>query len=139
MQISQICFFPANDDFAMQASQFLMKWTPRIIVAAFAGYYCLGFAYDWGIMAAIDRIAIDILKTSVGYAGLGAAMPTFQWYSAWAVRTIAAASAGLLYDLTERSILFVYHQFQDRYDHPKVLTTTDPPLTSITTMKWVRI
>ncbi len=138
MGISQI--FPStNDDFASQASQFLMKWTPRVLVAAIAGYYSLGIAYDLGIMASIDRVAINILKDWVGYAGLGATMPTFQWYSAWAVRTVAAAGAGLIYDLSERLVLFIYHQVRDRYYPPVISTTTDTPSISITTMKWVRV
>lgn len=72
-----------TDNFADQAGRFLMTWTPRVIVAAIAGYYSLGIAYEMGIMAAIDQVAISVLKDSVGYAGLGAVMPTFQWYSAW--------------------------------------------------------
>ena len=108
----------ANDDFTTQAGRFLLTWTPRVLVAAFAGYYSLGVAYDMGIMASIDSIAIPILRDSVGYAGLGAAMPSFQWYSAWAVRTVAAAGAGLVYDLVERLVVYVYHVVQDRFFPP---------------------
>lgn len=103
---------PQKNDCLHQTAQFFLTWTPRIIVAGFAGYYSLGIAYDVGIMAAIDRLAISILRDSIGYAGIGAAMPTFQWYSAWAVRTVAAGGAGLIYDLLERLTVFVYSQLQ---------------------------
>ncbi|GAB4190078.1 MAG: hypothetical protein Tsb0015_11020 [Simkaniaceae bacterium] len=88
---------------------FVITWGPRAIFAVIAGYYSLGVAYDIGLMAAIDRVAIDVLKHYIGYAGLGAAMPTFQWYSAWAVRISAAAAGGLLYDVLERISLYVFH------------------------------
>src|SRR6202030_3659505 len=78
---------------------FALKWTPRTIIAGFAGYYSLGVAYERGIMAAIDRIAIRILYHFVGYAGIGALMPTIQWYAAWGVRIAAAFTTTLLYDL----------------------------------------
>jgi hypothetical protein len=68
-------------------------WTPPLIVGGFAGYYSLGFAYEKGVMAEIDRIAIRILRHKVGYVGLGVVMPTFQWYTAWGVRVTAAAIA----------------------------------------------
>lgn len=88
---------------------FALKWTPRAIVAGLAGYYCLGAAYDMGVMAAIDRIAIRILRPSLGYMGMAAFMPTFQWYSAWGVRVLSAISAGLLYDLLERIFKIAYN------------------------------
>lgn len=95
---------PASPSFLDWVAEAVLTWTPRIIVAAVAGYYSLGIAYETGLMAEIDKIAIQILKNWVGYAGLGALMPTFQWYSAWAVRFIAGAVAGLLYDLLERLV-----------------------------------
>jgi hypothetical protein len=98
--------------FQDQAVQFLLTWTPRLLVVAFAGYYGLGFAYEMGIMAEIDKIAIPIIKSWVGYAGLGAAMPTFQWYSAWGVRMAIAACAGIVYDLSERITLFFINTFK---------------------------
>ncbi len=85
---------------------FLVKWTPRLLVATLTGYYSLGIAYEYGIMASIDKVAIRVLKNWVGYAGLGAAMPTFQWYAAWAVRMSAAASAGIGYDLGEKFVRY---------------------------------
>lgn len=91
-----------------QTLHFAIKWTPRAIVAGVAGYYSLGIAYEKGIMAAIDRAAIYILRRTVGYAGIGALMPTFQWYSAWAVRVVAALSAGIVYDLAERAACAAY-------------------------------
>jgi hypothetical protein len=87
------------------AVTFALRWTPRAIVAGLGGYYSLGIAYDRGIMAAIDRIAIPVLRKTMGHVGMGAVMPTFQWYSAWGVRFISALGAGLLYDLAERVAL----------------------------------
>lgn len=91
--------------------QFALKWTPRAIVAGLAGYYCLGVAYSMGIMAAIDRIAMRILLPSLGYMGVAAFMPTFQWYSAWTVRVVIAIVAGFLYDLIERILRAVFAYF----------------------------
>ena len=88
--------------------QFALRWTPRAIVAGIAGYYSLGIAYDKGVMSQLDRIAIKVFKHTVGYSGLGAFMPTFQWYAAWGVRITAAIVAGILYDLIERIVFFVY-------------------------------
>lgn len=90
---------------------FALKWTPRTIVACLSGYYSLGVAYEMGIMAAIDRIAIRILRHSLGYMGMAAMMPTFQWYSAWAVRISAAIAAGFIYDLIERVFKIAFASF----------------------------
>lgn len=102
--------------------QFTLKWTPRAIAAGLAGYYCLGIAYETGLMAAIDRIAMRILRPSLGYMGMAAFMPTFQWYSAWAVRVVAAIAAGLLYDLIERICRATYHAFISKSDNSTPLT-----------------
>lgn len=97
--------------------KFALKWTPRAIVAGAAGYYCLGIAYDMGVMAAIDRTAIRILRPSLGYIGMAAFMPTFQWYAAWGLRTVAAIAAGLLYDLAERVLRAAFaNYFQSAED-----------------------
>lgn len=85
-----------------QWTQFFFKWTPRAIVAGFAGYYSLGVAYDIGIMARIDYHAIKAFRHFFGYAGIGAFMPTFQWYSAWSVRIASACIAAATYDLALR-------------------------------------
>ncbi len=97
-------------------SHFALRWTPRLIVMGFVGYYSLGVAYEKGIMAAIDRVAIRILRHYVGYAGLGALMPTFQWYAAWSVRALAVIGAGLLYDLIERIILYIVTILRGRHE-----------------------
>lgn len=97
-------FFHFN---AEETKQFLFKWTPRAIVIGIGAYYGLGIAYETGLMAAIDKIAIGILKKSVGYAGIGALMPTVQWYSSLAVRFGMAAVASLSYDLSLRMANFV--------------------------------
>lgn len=104
--------------------QFALKWTPRTIVAGFAGYYSLGVAYEMGIMAAIDRIAIRILRHFMGYAGIGAFMPTFQWYSAWGVRVASALGAGILYDLTERIIRLAMTRFSGHSTESKPSIST---------------
>jgi hypothetical protein len=86
----------------------LTKWAPRVLAVLVGGYYGLGLAYSFGLMAAIDKIAIATLKHYVGYVGLGAAMPTFQWYAAWAVRFTFGAFLGLLYDLIERIAEYLF-------------------------------
>lgn len=63
-----------------------LEWTPRVVVGVVGGYYGLGAAYAYGVMAAIDRIAIAILLPKVGWVGIGALMPLIQWYGAWGVR-----------------------------------------------------
>lgn len=98
----------AQSDFSTQVQQFILTWTPRVAVGVIAGYYSLGVAYDIGLMAMIDKVTIYVLKSTAGYIGVGAIMPTVQWYSAWAVRTIAALGGGLLYDIGERAICAVY-------------------------------
>jgi|GEM_PF-6142905 len=75
-----------------------IKWTLRGVFALIAAYYALGIAYSVGLMAYLDSLAISILPHYVGYAGMGAAMPWFQWYSAWAVRGLFAIGGALLYD-----------------------------------------
>jgi hypothetical protein len=91
-----------------QAISIAFRWTPRTIVAGLGGYYSLGIAYEHGIMAFIDRLAIAVLRKNMGYVAIGAFMPTLQWYSAWAVRLTAAIMTGLLYDLTERVAIAAY-------------------------------
>lgn len=73
-------------------------------------------AYELGIMAEIDKIAIRILRPSLGYMGIAAIMPTFQWYSAYGVRIAAGITATLLYSLVERIMIAIYCLccFQDR-------------------------
>lgn len=89
---------------------FLLKWGPRTIVAGLAGYTSLGFAYDIGLMAAIDRVAIKVFKHFAGYTGIGAFMPVFQWYAAWTIRALSAIIAGVLYDLVEKVVKYVLHK-----------------------------
>ena len=97
--------------FSQDVFQFALRWTPRAIIAGIAGYYSLGVAYEKGVMAAIDRVAIRVFHHFFGYAGIGAFMPTFQWYAAWSVRIFSALAAGLLYDVAERIIIFSYRKF----------------------------
>jgi len=106
--------FSSPEDF----KKFVMKWTPRVLVAGFVGYYSLGIAYDLGVMAAIDKVAIRILKNWVGYAGVGAAMPTVQWYTAWAVRVTSAGAAGILYDLGEKVVLAFMKKIKTKKEPP---------------------
>jgi len=88
--------------------QFTCKLTMRAIVGGLAGFYSLGFCYEQGIMAKIDDIAISLMLPSVGYAGLGAFMPTFQWYAAWGVRITAAFLATIVYDIAERVFIAAF-------------------------------
>lgn len=81
---------------------FLATWGPRAIAVAVGGYYGLGIAYECGLMALIDQAAIPLIKHVGGYAAIGAAMPTFQWYSAWAVRFAFGLLTACLYDLSLR-------------------------------------
>jgi hypothetical protein len=92
-------FFRLNVE---ETKQFLFKWTPRALVVGIGAYYGLGIAYEIGLMAAIDKIAIGILKKSVGYVGIGALMPTVQWYSSIGVRIAMGTAAALGYDLCLR-------------------------------------
>lgn len=105
------CFTSPSINFD-NCAYFTLKWTPRLLVAGLAGFYSLGVAYDLGLMAAIDQLAIRILKHQVGYVGLGAAMPTVQWYAAWGVRMTAAIGAGLLYDFIERIVKTILAYFR---------------------------
>lgn len=88
-----------------------IKWTPRVIVIGLGAYYGLGIAYEIGLMASVDKLAIAILKQSVGYAGIGFFMPTIQWYAAVGVRVIIGGLGGLAYDLCERVVTHVYILF----------------------------
>lgn len=72
------------------------------MVIGFAGYYGLGLAYQWGLMALIDKVAIAILSNTTGTAGVGVFMPVFQWYAAWGVRFAYALGAELIYERVER-------------------------------------
>jgi hypothetical protein len=99
--------------FTSQATAFLTKWTPRAAAVAIGGYYGLGIAYDLGLLALIDQIAIQVLKTSFGYVGIGAIMPSFQWYAGWAVRIGIGLGVGLLYDLAEKCILASWAHFSE--------------------------
>jgi len=85
---------------------FLKKWTPRAIAVGIGGYYGLGIAYEAGVMALIDQIAIQTIKHYLGYAGVGALMPTVQWHAAWSVRIVIGLIAGAIYDVVERALKY---------------------------------
>ncbi|MBX7067140.1 MAG: hypothetical protein K1X28_07910 [Parachlamydiales bacterium] len=99
---------------ATPVTDFLLKWTPRAVAVAIGGYYGLGIAYEMGLMAAIDQFAIQVIKNFGGYVGIGALMPTVQWYSAWAVRIVMGIASGILYDLAERAVQCFYLQITAR-------------------------
>lgn len=99
--------YVSSPDFS-ELFRFALKWTPRSAVAGLAGYYCLGIAYNTGIMAAIDRLTMHILRPSMGYMGMAIFMPTFQWYSAWGVRVVSAIVSGFLYDLAEKTVCIAF-------------------------------
>lgn len=85
------------------AKTIFLQWGPRTIVAAFAGYYGLGYAYMNGITDQIDSVAKRIFYDYFGgYAGVGAFMPSFQYYSAWGIRAAAAIGAAATYDMGAR-------------------------------------
>ncbi len=86
---------------------FLFKWTPRAIAVAIGGYYGLGIAYECGLMALIDQVAIQVIKHFAGYAGIGAFMPTVQWYAALGARITIGLCVGVIYDLVERSLFYL--------------------------------
>jgi len=100
-----------------QVKDFVFKWTPRVLIVGFVGYYSLGFAYSTGLMAAIDKVAIPIIQHFVGLAGLGATMPIFQWYSALAVRVIAAGIAELIYEGIEKVIRMCLQTLRSLYSN----------------------
>lgn len=93
-----------------KVTSFMIKWTPRAIVVLVGGYYGLGIAYEFGLMASVDKVSIYALKYFFGYAGIGAFMPTAQWYSAIAVRCTIGFSAGIVYDLTERCVKYCWNK-----------------------------
>ena len=92
----------------------LIKWAPRVIAVAIGGYYGLGIAYELGLMALIDQIAIPILKHFFGYAGVGAFMPTVQWYAAWGMRVTIGLAAGFIYDRMAKSARSALSFFKGR-------------------------
>jgi len=91
---------------------FLMKWTPRAAFALVGGVYGLGIAYETGLMALIDRVAIYVIKRFFGYVGVGALMPTIQWHAAWLARSTIGGCAAFTYDLTERGSVYVYQKYR---------------------------
>ena len=95
---------------ASQIQAFLYKWTPRAIAVGIGGYYGLGVAYEMGMMAAADRIAIRVIRHFVGYMGVGALMPTFPAYASWSVRITLGIATGILYDLSARCTNYAYSQ-----------------------------
>lgn len=83
----------------------------RTLVAGAAGYYVLGFAYQTGLMAKVDRLVLDAFFPSVGYFGVGLVMPEVQRRSSLIVRVSAACLAGVLYDILERIFFAVFRFF----------------------------
>lgn len=102
-------------------TRFFIRWTPRLVVVLLAGYYSLGIAYDTGVMAACDRVAISLLKEWFGYVGIGAMMPPFQWYSAWGFRCIAGICAGIIYDLLERLMRTMIRKITTKPAQPQLV------------------
>jgi hypothetical protein len=102
--------------------QIVFKWGPRAVVALFFGYYALGVAYEFEIMAKLDKVAIPVIKYFGGRAGIGAAMPYFQQYSALGIRFAAAAFGGLLYDRGEKIVRYFIAKFSKPQEKPKPLS-----------------
>lgn len=84
-----------NTDFLSfkQLTKFAVIYGPRLIILGLVGYASLGFCYHIGLIGYITELAIPIIKNQVGYIGLGAVMPTFQWYLAWGVRVVSVILA----------------------------------------------
>jgi hypothetical protein len=91
-----------NTSSGEKVASLLIKWTPRAAAVAIGGYYGLGLAYEFGWMVLIDKVAIYIIKNFFGTVGVGAIMPTAQWYSAWAARFVIGIGTGFLYDGCEK-------------------------------------
>lgn len=102
---------PSMHSYFNQPVTFILRWPPRVIVMSAAGFYSLGYAYEIGLMARIDREAIKILIPRVGYIGLGASMPVVQKYSAWTIRALSALLAGIVYDVSERFFCFAWKKY----------------------------
>ena len=102
------------------ALHFVVKWTPRALAVAIGGYYGLGIAYELGLMALIDRVALRAVKHFFGYTGIGALMPTVQWYAAWGARIAIGVGTGLLYDLAEKCVKWTCARLipRPRTNHP---------------------
>jgi hypothetical protein len=96
-----------------QVTTFVVKWAPRAIAVAIGGYYGLGIAYEMGLMALVDQVAIQVIKHFMGYAGIGALMPTVQWYSAWGARIVFGVVSGVLYDLIEKGVKTCWDRFSE--------------------------
>ena len=117
-------------DFFQSARSFATKWGPRLVVVTLGAYYGLGIAYELGIMAKIDQIAIRYIKSFFG-GGLtaslwvGLLMPGVQSYSAIGVRIAVGFSAGFCYDRLECVAQFAYRKLQRNSPHPLSLPITE--------------
>lgn len=96
----------------------VVTWVPRIGIAGYVGTYALGWAYVWGVMATIDRIAIATLMWLGGPVGgiglVGYYMPMFQPFAVWLVRGVFIAAAEALYHLVEKVVIYVYNCVKER-------------------------
>ncbi|EKE07902.1 MAG: hypothetical protein ACD_17C00467G0002 [uncultured bacterium] len=96
----------------LPSAEALIQWTPRAIAVSLGAYYGLGMAYDFGLMAIVDQVAIRVIKHFSGYIGVGALMPTVQWYAAWTARILFAVGAGIVYECAERFVCCLASKMQ---------------------------
>ena len=111
--------YQLNSDFFYNL---VANWGFVTVGSFVGGLYGLGFCYKLGVMARIDQIAMPILINWFGYAGLGAIMPTFQWYSAAAVRFCCAAVAGAVCLLIQKIACYLWGVFLR--NAPRSITNT---------------
>ncbi len=90
--------------------QTVKTWAPRLLFATVCGHYCLGWAYEVGLMHQIDLIAMGIFKHFVGRTGLSVFMPRFQAYSPQVFQSVASMMGALLFTGVEKTCSFVYQK-----------------------------
>lgn len=109
-------------------AQIIAKWSARAVVACLAGYYSLGYAYHSGLMAKIDQYAIQFFLHFFGYAGLGAFMPTFQWYSAWTVRITSGILAAAVWDISIKIAYYISTKISNVMNRISPAPQINPPV-----------
>lgn len=121
------------NNFFVRTGVAVARLTPRIAVAGLAGFYILGYAYANGWMAAIDQLAMKVMRHyNMGYVAIGALMPTVQWYAAWGVRVSAALAAGLAYDLLERVVILAASYFTSSHKSERAVPVLPPAFRMVT-------
>jgi hypothetical protein len=102
---------------------FTTKYGVIAVISGYVGYHSLGYAYEYELMATIDRIAMNIIlkKIGMGYGALGLLMPRVQWYSACFIQSTVALMVSIILIETQKIILYAYHFFmRDNSNKPVV-------------------